>query len=246
VAEQVLLRIDKAYNNHNGGDLAFGPDGYLYLSVGDGGGSGDPGNHAQNPARLLGKILRLDVTGTAGGGAYGIPADNPWAGNPRCGPGANAAACPEIFAQGLRNPWRLAFDAGTGALWAGDVGQNAREEINVVVRGGNYGWRCREGTSTYNTSGCPTGGFAAPVHDYPHADGNGSVTGGFVYRGAALPGLAGRYLFADYLSGRIWSLRETTSGYVADEIVDTALGVAALGPSLAGEPYLVDHAGGRL
>jgi uncharacterized repeat protein (TIGR03806 family) len=246
VAEQVLLRIDKAYNNHNGGDLAFGPDGYLYVSVGDGGGSGDPGNHAQNPARLLGKVLRLDVTSASGAAAYGIPADNPWAGNARCGAGANAAACPEIFALGLRNPWRFAFDAATGALWAADVGQNAREEINVIVRGGNYGWRCREGAAAYNTSGCPTAGFAAPVHDYPHGDGNGSVTGGFVYRGTALPGLAGRYLFADYLSGRIWALRETAAGYVADELADTPLGIVALVPSLTGEPYVVDHAGGRL
>jgi uncharacterized repeat protein (TIGR03806 family) len=246
VAEQVLLRVDKSFNNHNGGDLAFGPDGYLYVSVGDGGGSGDPGNHAQNPARLLGKILRLEVTGTAGAGAYRIPADNPWAGNARCGAGANAAACPEVFALGLRNPWRFAFDAATGALWAGDVGQNAREEINVIARGGNYGWRCREGTATYNATGCPTGGFAAPLHDYAHADGNGSVTGGFVYRGAALADLRGRYLFADYLSGRIWALRETAGRYVADELADTTLGIASLGPSLGGEPFLVDHAGGRL
>jgi uncharacterized repeat protein (TIGR03806 family) len=249
VTEQVLLAIAKPYENHNGGDLAFGPDGYLYVATGDGGGAGDPDNNAQNPTRLLGKILRVDAWDGAGWPAtrYGIPPDNPWAGNPACGGGSNGAACPEVFALGLRNPWRFGFDPATGALWTGDVGQNQREEIHVISRGGNYGWRCREGSITFNAAGCPGAGFTAPVYDYPHAGGNGSVTGGYVYRGDGIPELRGRYLFGDYLSGRIWALRDDgAGGFEAEELVDTAAGISAFATGHDGELYLADYAGGRI
>ena len=144
--EQVLLTVDQPFNNHNGGDIAFGPDGYLYFGLGDGGSGNDPLNYAQNNTRLLGKMLRIDVVGVAyPSPGYSIPADNPFAANAKCGPAANAASCPEIYASGLRNPWRWSFDRPTGDLWLGDVGQGSREEVDRIERGGNYGWRCREG-----------------------------------------------------------------------------------------------------
>jgi uncharacterized repeat protein (TIGR03806 family) len=249
VTEQGLLTISKAYDNHNGGDLAFGPDGYLYISTGDGGGSGDPGNHAQNTSRLLGKMLRIDAWDSAGWPAtrYRIPADNPYAGNALCGPDGNAAACPEIHARGLRNPWRFSFDAATGVLWVADVGQNGREEINRVARGGNYGWRCREGISAYNTSGCPASGLIDPVFDYPHANGNGSITGGYVYRGNGIPALRGRYVYGDFLSGRIWALKDDgAGGYQAEQLADTTAGISGFGLGNDGELYFADYGTGRL
>lgn len=249
VSEQVLLTIDKPYANHNGGDLAFGTDNHLYVSVGDGGSGGDPYNYAQNQTRLLGKILRLDVWDNTGwpNPRYAIPADNPHATNARCGPAANSAACPELFAWGFRNPWRFSIDAATGDLWAADVGQNAREEVDRVIRGGNYGWRCREGTAAYNSSGCPSSGFIGPVHDYPHTDGNVSITGGTVYRGAGIPGLQGRYVFGDFSSGRIWALRDNgTGGYEADEIVDTSASISSFALGQDGELYFADYGSGRL
>jgi uncharacterized repeat protein (TIGR03806 family) len=249
VTEQVLLAISKAWDNHNGGDLAFGPDGHLYVATGDGGGAGDPGDNAQDPTSLLGKILRIDVWDATGwpNPRYRIPPDNPHAANPRCGGGANASACPELYALGLRNPWRLGFDPATGALWAADVGQNAREEINVVARGGNYGWRCREGTGAYNTTGCATAGFSGPVFEYPHADGNGSVTGGYVYRGSRIPALQGRYVFGDFLSGRVWALKDDgAGGRLAEELLDTAAGISGFAPGHDGELYFTDYGSGRV
>jgi uncharacterized repeat protein (TIGR03806 family) len=245
-SEQVLLTINQPFNNHNGGGIEFGADGYLYLGMGDGGSGGDPQNNAQNTHNLLGTFLRIDVSGAAG---YAIPDDNPFAGNPPCGTstaaGTGSAPCPEIFAWGLRNPWRFSFDPSTGKLWAGDVGQNAREEINLIERGGNYGWRYREGFVCYNPStNCPSAGLVDPVIDYPHSEGR-SVTGGYVYRGESLGALRGRYVFGDFISGRIWALQsDGAGGYEKTQLAATALSIASFSASLDGELYVVDYAGG--
>jgi uncharacterized repeat protein (TIGR03806 family) len=251
--EQVVLTVNQPYDNHNGGDIAFGPDGALYIGLGDGGSANDPDNLAQNHTRLLGKMLRINVVGVAfPSPGYTIPGDNPFAGNAKCGAGSNAAACPEIFASGLRNPWRWSFDRPTGDLWLGDVGQSSREEINRIQRGGNYGWDCREGLLDFSGgSGCsipsPMTGPIDPVIDYPHGNGDASVTGGFVYRGAALPGLQGRYVFGDFSSGRIRALTSNgLGGYASEELLNTPYNISAFGLGEDGELYLADYGGGRI
>jgi uncharacterized repeat protein (TIGR03806 family) len=247
--EQVLLTVAQPQENHNGGDIAFGPDGYLYIGLGDGGGAGDTANNAQDLTRLLGKMLRIDVVGVAfPSPGYRMPADNPYAGNPRCGASANTAPCPEIYATGFRNPWRWSFDGPTGQLWLGDVGQSQWEEIDLVERGGNYGWRCREGANPYNAAGCPAGGLIDPVVQYPHTNGNVSVTGGYVYRGDAIPALRGRYVFGDFASGRIWALADNGSGgYDLEELLDTPAQIPAFGIDASGEVYFVEYGGsGRM
>ncbi len=246
--EQVILQVDQDFDNHNGGDIAFGPDGYLYIGFGDGGSGGDPNNRAQDRTRLLGSMLRVDVLGPSvshPANPYDIPGDNPFAGNAKCGPGVNANACPEIYAWGLRNPWRWSFDPATGNLWLADVGQGAYEEIDIIELGGNYGWRCREGAHNYNSAGCGTG-FIDPVSEYPHSLGN-SITGGFVYRGSAIPGLAGRYVFSDYGSGRFWALQsDGQGGYTNDQIIDTSFGPTSFGVDQNGELYFTDINNSRL
>ncbi|MCS7035207.1 MAG: PQQ-dependent sugar dehydrogenase [Saprospiraceae bacterium] len=216
-SEQILLTQTQPYNNHNGGCIKFGPDGYLYIGLGDGGSGGDPQNYAQNPASLLGKTLRIDVRNAPSGQPYGIPPDNPFVGN--------TAFRPEIWSWGWRNHWRFSFDRLTGDFWAGDVGQNAREEINFErpgVGGRNYGWRCYEGTAPFNTSGCqPASAYAPPVFEYANPGLGRSVTGGFVYRGSQHPDLYGYYLFADYVSGRWWATRQVAP----DSFVTAVLGV---------------------
>ncbi len=237
--EQVILEVDQDFDNHNGGDIAFGPDGFLYFGLGDGGSGNDPRQRAQDTTRLLGSMLRIDVLGTGAG--YGIPPDNPFAMNAKCGPGANAADCPEIYAWGLRNPWRWSFDPATGALWAADVGQGAWEEVDLVELGGNYGWRCREGAhDTSNASDCTGGGLIDPVTEYGRSLGN-SITGGYVYRGAAIAELVGLYVFADYGSGRFWAARpDGQGGYFNDELIDTNINPTAFGVGPGGELYFVD------
>jgi glucose/arabinose dehydrogenase len=216
-SEQILLTQTQPYNNHNGGCIKFGPDGYLYIGLGDGGSGGDPQNYAQNPASLLGKTLRIDVRSSLPGQPYGIPPDNPFVGN--------AAFRPEIWSWGWRNHWRFSFDRLTGDFWAGDVGQNAREEINFErpgLGGRNYGWRCYEGTAPYNTNGCqPASAYTPPVFEYANPGLGRSVTGGFVYRGNRHPDLYGYYLFADYVSGRWWATRQVAP----DSFVTSVLGV---------------------
>ena len=239
-SERVLLTVNQPYSNHNGGGIAFGPDGYLYAGLGDGGSGGDPQNNAQTPTTLLGKILRIDVDG---GSPYGVPAGNPFAGSPLCNAtGTGAQGCPEIFAWGFRNPWRWSFDRQTGQLWAGDVGQGAWEEIDVVVLGGNYGWRFREGAHCYSPfSGCQTAGLVEPVSEYDHSLGS-SVTGGYVYRGSAVASLAGRYVFGDFASGRIW-IADPQGSRTPIQIADTNHAISSFGEGLDGELYVVDYAG---
>jgi glucose/arabinose dehydrogenase len=199
-SELVILEYDQPFANHNGGSLQFGPDGYLYISSGDGGSGGDPGNRAQNTTLLLGKLLRIDIDNTEGGNNYAIPSDNPFAGS-----GTDAQ---EIWAYGLRNPWKFSFDAETGDIWIADVGQNEVEEINRATSdaaGLNYGWRCYEGSQPFNTTGCPDPGeLTFPIAEYSSdGTGNCSVTGGYVYRGTDYPDIQGIYFYADVCSGEI-------------------------------------------
>lgn len=248
VTEQVLLTVDQPFSNHNGGDIAFGPDGFLYFGLGDGGSGGDPNDYAQNQTRLLGKMLRVNVVGVAyPSPGYTVPAGNPFAANPKCGPGSNAQACPETYASGLRNPWRWSFDGPTGDLWLGDVGQGEWEEVDRIERGGNYGWRCREGFNSFNTAGCPTGGFIDPLTEYPHANGDSSITGGYVYRGTAIPVLRGRYVFGDFSSGRIWALEDDgQGGYSNDVLLDSPYNISAFAIGADTEMYFADYGNGRI
>jgi glucose/arabinose dehydrogenase len=234
LSELILLTISQPFSNHNGGDLHFGPDGFLYVSSGDGGSGGDPQNNSQNLTNLLGKILRIDVDNTAPGLNYAVPVGNPFAD----GLGGNAD---EIWSFGLRNPWRFSFDKLTGDMWIGDVGQNAYEEIDfepVNTTGGvNYGWRCFEGTHAYNTNGC-NGSYTPPVYEYAHDQGC-SVTGGYVYRGTNYPELTGRYLYVDFCSGKLWSLKKVGIDWV-NEIVyqNSSRNFTTFGEDLNGELYI--------
>jgi glucose/arabinose dehydrogenase len=233
--ETVALTLPQPFSNHNGGQLAFGPDGMLYVAFGDGGGSNDPGDRAQDTSNLYGTILRIDVDTLP----YDIPPDNPFAGNPRCPTGSGSAPCPEIHAWGLRNPWRFSFDRATGELWAADVGQGAWEEVDRIVAGGNYGWRIREGAHcNIPSAGCVTAGLTDPVAEYDRDVGS-SITGGYVYRGSALPALTGSYVFGDFISGRI--LRVAPGGSEVEELLDTDLAISSFGEDAEGELYVVDH-----
>ena len=227
--EKPLLMIPQPYTNHNGGMLAFGPDGYLYIATGDGGAGGDPENRGQNPDTLLGKMLRIDVDQ---GDPYGIPPDNPFAGRP---------SGREIFALGFRNPWRFSFDRRTGRLWAADVGQNRWEEIDVVEAGNNYGWRVMEGAHCFRPSrGCATAGLTLPVAEYPNQSPHCAVTGGYVYRGNGVSFLRGTYVFGDYCSGRIMGLIDGQPLV----LLASGLRISSFGEDEAGELYVVDHGGG--
>ena len=197
-SEEIVLVLDKPFWNHDGGTICFGPDRMLYIAVGDGGLANDPYGNGQNRKTLLGTILRIDVDRKDAGLNYAIPDDNPFAGR--------SDARGEIWAHGLRNVWRMAFDPKTGALWAGDVGQDLWEEIDLIEKGGNYGWNLREGQHKFGTKGSdPRPDLIEPVWEYPHEVGK-SITGGLVYRGGAIPELEGAYLYADYVSTKIWAL----------------------------------------
>ncbi len=234
----VLLTIEQPAGNHNGGQLTFGPDGYLYIGTGDGGNAGDPWNNAQNLSSLLGKLLRIDVDGAE---PYAIPANNPFVGQ--------SEARPEIWAYGLRNPWRFTFDRATGDLFIADVGQNAQEEVNfqpATSRGGeNYGWRIMEGTACYEPAACDPSGLELPIAHYLHhpTEGGCSITGGYVYRGPRYPALQGAYLYTDYCSGNLWVLRAEATGwqnYIAGKTNPQA---TSFGEDVDGELYLVDSVG---
>jgi len=244
--EEILLTVMQDNTNHNGGDLAFGQDGNLYASFGDGGGGGDQNENAQNEANLLGTIVRIYVDGAD---PYEIPTTNPNFGNGLCLQGFGAAACPEIYAWGLRNPWRISFDSVTGDLWVGDVGQGAWEEVDRIENGMNYGWNDREGAHCFDPpAACRTAGLAEPITEYGRALG-ASITGGYVYRGTALPGLVGQYVFADFVSGRIFSVPATSQPTVAPtELDDTGLQFAfsAFAEDIDGELYLLHYSGGTI
>ena len=236
---QVVLSMDDPASNHNGGMVAFGPDGYLWLGTGDGGRAADPWDNARDPRSLLGKLLRIDVRERL----YGIPPDNPFAGGGR--------GRPEVWALGLRNPWRFSFDRATGELWIGDVGQGAWEEIDVVDprRGGgmHFGWKTMEGRHCFDPPrGCDPAGLELPVHEYGHELGC-SVTGGYVYRGRRIAGLAGAYLFADFCRGTVWSLvREPEGRARVATLLETRAMVSSFGEDEAGELYLCDHRDGAV
>lgn len=235
-SELPIIDYSQPFSNHNGGCLAFGPDGYLYIASGDGGSSGDPGNRAQNINLLLGKLLRIDVDNPSGGNNYGIPANNPFVGNPN--------AREEIWAYGLRNPWRFSFDLTENNLWIGDVGQSNLEEINrvsVAEAGLNYGWRCYEGTQPFNTQNCPPQSeITFPIAEYTHASGNCSITGGYVYRGSVYSDIAGLYFFADYCSGMIGTV--DGSGNLIDHGNFSGNWVS-FGEDVNKELYIVDKGG---
>ena len=233
-----VLFVEQAFANNKGGHLAFGPDDRLYIGLGDGGGGGDPFDNAQNLGTLLGKMLRIDPRPDIGS-PYTVPADNPFVGQ--------AGARPEIWAYGLRNPWRFSFDRLTGDLWIGDVGQNAREEVNyapVGVRGGqNYGWARLEGTRTY--SGPAPANAVPPIIDYAKAAGNCAVTGGYVYRGSRIPGLVGAYVYADRCAGEVQALRQS-GGRVIDQrgLGASVRPLISFGQDGAGELYALSSEGG--
>lgn len=241
-SEFILFEIGQPFSNHNAGDLAFGPDGYLYIPLGDGGSAGDPGDRSQTRTTLLGKMLRIDVDN---GNPYQVPPDNPF-------PDVEGTR-PEIWAFGLRNPWRISFDRLTGDLWIGDVGQGNWEEINMQSAdsqgGENYGWRCYEGNVTYNTSGCgDQSQYTFPVQVYSHANGACSVTGGFVYRGEDFPNLYGTYIYTDYCNGRIWGLKpDGQGGWVNTLLLDGAnFDYVAFGEDNEGELYLAGLSSGNI
>ena len=236
-SEVIIMEVEQPFSNHNGGQLAFGPDGYLYIGLGDGGGAGDPQGNGQNLGTVLGSILRIDVSGLSAPGDYEIPADNPFVGTE----GARA----EIWAFGLRNPWRFSFDLETGLLWAGDVGEHEREEIDIITKGANYGWNIMEGSHCYSpATGCNQSGLTLPLVDYDHSQGC-SVTGGYVYRGDQVASLQGYYIYGDYCSGNIWAL--AYNGSVVTEnilLVDSGLSITSFGEDPAGNLYILDRQGG--
>ena len=243
---RTILRIRQPYSNHNGGMIAFGKDGYLYIGTGDGGSSGDPGNRAQSKYSLLGKILRINVNGKTSTRQYRIPSSNPYVGK---------AGLDEIWQRGLRNPWRFSFDRANGYLWIGDVGQSRYEEIDRAAnnssgpgRGMNWGWRVMEGFHCYNpSSGCSKSGRKLPLVEYTHASGRCSVTGGYVYRGAAIPALRGYYVFADFCSGEIWAVYASAASRTSSApkilLRDTNVKISGFGEDVDGELYVVSLGG---
>ena len=238
-SEEILLTQAQPFTNHNGGQLQFGPDGFLYIGFGDGGSGGDPRNNAQNTQTWLGKLLRID---TEGGGLYRVPAANPFA--------ADARYKPEIWAMGVRNPWRFSFDRVTGDMWIGDVGQDRAEEINFQPAGStggeNYGWRVTEGLACYNpANGCDGTGLTQPVHEYTRGQGDVSVTGGYVYRGSRWTSLRGTYVYGDYATGRIWGLRREGALFNNRLLArPPGLNVSTFGEGEDGEIYVAHYGGG--
>jgi glucose/arabinose dehydrogenase len=238
-SEEIILTIDQPFGNHNGGKLAFGPDGYLYIGTGDGGSAGDPDNQAQNRLSLLGKMLRIDVE--SGQSPYSVPPSNPFA--------DLDDAQPEIWALGLRNPWRFSFDRETGDLYIGDVGQDSFEEVNVQLAssagGENYGWKILEASTCFNQTECDTTGLVMPVAEYSHSLGC-SVTGGQVPRSGRWPRLDGTYLYGDYCSGRIWGLRRSLHGWESAELAETGISISAFGIDEEGSVYVLSLSPGRV
>ena len=233
--ELMILEVPQPYSNHNGGAVRFGPDGMLYLGIGDGGAANDPHGYGQNAQTLLGTIIRIDVRDASTQYPYRVPADNPLLGV--------AGVRPEIYAWGMRNPWRMAFDPETGALWYADVGQNRVEEVGIVAPGGNHGWNVFEGTECFGRDeDCAALDHIPPLAEYGH-DLGCSVTGGVVYRGAELPWLDGAYLFADYCSGRVWALEQLDGAWQMRELAQLDALISSFGVDAAGEVYLLTFDG---
>jgi glucose/arabinose dehydrogenase len=236
-SEVIIMEIAQPFANHNGGQMVFGLDGYLYIGLGDGGSGGDPQRNGQNLGTLLGKILRIDVGDLTPAGKYKIPVDNPFV--------DTAGAKSEIWAYGLRNPWRFSFDRETGQLWCGDVGQNLWEEIDIITRGANYGWNIMEGFHCYSpAAGCDQSGLTLPIVEYAHSKGC-SVTGGYVYRGDKIPALRGYYVYGDFCSGNIWALgysRNTVTQNIL--LAESGLSITSFGEDLAGNIYILSSQGG--
>ena len=241
-SEVEILAVPQPYSNHNGGHVVFGPDGYLYVGLGDGGSANDPRGNGQDRTTLLGTIIRIDVSTLDSIGRYSIPPGNPFAGE-------GGGVRPEIWAYGLRNPWRFNFDPATGDLWAADVGQNAWEEVDLIRPGANYGWNVMEGAHCTPRRGltgllrsaddCDRAGLELPVVEYGRDDGC-SITGGYVYRGGRLPSLAGAYVYGDFCSGRIWALRAEGGAVVEHRLlVDSSLSLSAFGENPAGELFML-------
>jgi glucose/arabinose dehydrogenase len=227
-SEKIILEVEQPFGNHNGGDIHFGPDGFLYISLGDGGAGGDPHGNGQNLSTLLATILRIDVDNTQDGKPYAIPENNPFVDIP--------GARPEIYAYGLRNVWRFSFDSKTGDLWAGDVGQNAKEEIDLIMPGGNYGWNPREGFSPYK-GGEMTPAMSDPVVDHPRNEA-ASITGGYVYHGNAIPQLKGAYIYGDFVTGTLWRLRYDGEKVTEHEPFGKVPQIASFGLDTHGELYI--------
>jgi glucose/arabinose dehydrogenase len=240
-SELILLTYAQPYDNHNGGKVAFGNDGFLYIAAGDGGSGGDPGNRAQNRKELLGKILRIDVNNPVRTLKYGIPADNPYAKN-------NEGYREEIYAYGLRNPWRFSFHRETGALWVGDVGQNKIEEVDIIEKGGNYGWRIMEANECFNTANCDKTGLIEPIWSYQQSNETGrSVTGGYVCEDQNLPHLNGKYIYGDYVSGNIWALTYSGKTAVKNELITTLSGgLSSFGEDNKNNLYALAYSTGKV
>lgn len=226
-SEEILLQIDDPYSNHNGGGMAFGPDGMLYIGFGDGGSGGDPQGNGQDKHALLGKLLRIDVSGAAG---YAVPPDNPF---------ADSGGRAEVWAYGLRNPWRFDFDPKDGRLWLSDVGQGTWEEVDLITKGGNYGWNVMEGPACHKpANGCNKDGLVLPRASYAHDEGSCSITGGFVYRGKAMPELDGWYVYGDFCSKKVWALNTSDD---SDPVLLTtsANSITAFAKDADGELYML-------
>jgi hypothetical protein len=241
LSEMRLLEINQPFSNHNGGMLMFGIGGYLYLGMGDGGSGGDPYNNAQNLSVLLGKMLRINVDSAGATTSYGIPSDNPFRGNTQ-------GYREEIWAWGLRNPWRFSQDPVSGQIWIADVGQDAWEEIDLLQKGANYGWRITEGTHCYNPpSGCDMTGITLPVKEYPQASNDCSITGGYVYRGKIRPDLVGAYIYGDYCTGRIWEFRYIDGKTVIDSLLIRApFQISSFGTDQDNELYICSYSTGTI
>jgi uncharacterized repeat protein (TIGR03806 family) len=235
---KVVFELEQPYTNHNGGGIAFGRDGFLYIGLGDGGSGGDPLNAGQDKQTLLGKFLRIDINGVEGGKQYRIPATNPF---------ATGGGKPEIFAYGLRNPWRWSFDTATGDLWAGDVGQGQWEEVDIIKLGGNYGWRVREGRHCYNAANCDSRGMIDPIAEHDRNDAR-SITGGYVYRGKRLPGLVGKFIYGDFATGKVWAVEDQGGGTGTPVSLGSIEGneLASFGQDQDGEVYLLKLQSGTI
>lgn len=240
-SEVVLLKFKQPYSNHNGGKVAFGNDGFLYISTGDGGSGGDPHNHGQNIKSWLGKILRIDVDDHSGKLSYGIPADNPFKSN-------DAGYREEIFAYGLRNVWRFNFDHETGDLWAGDVGQNKIEEIDIILKGGNYGWREMEAEECFRSRNCDTRKFILPIYSYHQGSETGrSITGGYVCYDKDLPALKGKYIYGDFVTGNIWALTYSGKKAISNELIARVTGgLSSFGEDGKKNLYVLAYADGKV